>query len=341
MEYYKLGHIKTFELEITTFCNAFCGSCARNINGGELNPNLTPAHMDFETWKCIVTQENLKFIKCINFNGNLGDCSMHPQFLDMLEYLYTIKPELTITMSTNGGARNIKFWKELAHILSKFRSHQVNFSIDGNKETNHLYRRGVVWEKLMENANAFNNAGGISRWWCIVFDHNKDQIDELMALAGENGFGAFQTRVNHTPEGIYMKKYKNFDEFHISSPSNKVWKKLYWGKIFRFKHMNIINGNIFSPVFRNENPYDCEFGERGILSIDNHGRAWPCCYFYAQSINPNSPEKITIEKYKLFNSFKVNNLNKILKEFRKDLLESWTTTPHFVCQRCTQKFQLK
>jgi MoaA/NifB/PqqE/SkfB family radical SAM enzyme len=49
---YKYNDIKTLHLEVTDKCNAACPMCARNINGGEDNPQLPEVELtaiDVET----------------------------------------------------------------------------------------------------------------------------------------------------------------------------------------------------------------------------------------------------------------------------------------------------
>ena len=45
---YHYNDIRTVHLEVTDSCNAACPMCARNINGGEDNPQLpnTELHLD-------------------------------------------------------------------------------------------------------------------------------------------------------------------------------------------------------------------------------------------------------------------------------------------------------
>ena len=66
--------------------------------------------------------------------------------------------------------------KNLASIMRK--PDKVIFAIDGLEDTNHLYRVNTNFNKIMENAKAFINAGGIARWDFIAFAHNEHQIEE-------------------------------------------------------------------------------------------------------------------------------------------------------------------
>ena len=59
--FYDIDTVKILEIELTTFCNANCGACDRNINGGKTNPKMPLEHMSLDTWKSLITAENLKY----------------------------------------------------------------------------------------------------------------------------------------------------------------------------------------------------------------------------------------------------------------------------------------
>jgi len=64
----------------------------------------------------------------------------------------------------------------------------VTFSIDGLENTNHMYRQGVQWKRIMANARAYIEAGGQAVWKCLVFEHNQHQLTEIKNLARQMGF---------------------------------------------------------------------------------------------------------------------------------------------------------
>ena len=77
------------------------------------------------------------------------------------------------------------------------------FSIDGLEDTNHLYRRNVKWEKVIENARSFITAGGKAHWDMLVFEHNKHQVDEAKSYANKLGFVWFRSKC--APEEKYSR----------------------------------------------------------------------------------------------------------------------------------------
>jgi len=108
----------------------------------------------------------------------------------VFEYFRTTNPKISLSMHTNGSAKRPEWWARLAGILGS--NGHVVFSLDGLEDTNHLYRQGTVWKKIMENAQAFIAAGGRARWDYIVFAHNEHQVEAAEALSIQMGFERFQ-----------------------------------------------------------------------------------------------------------------------------------------------------
>ena len=75
-----------------------------------------------------------------------------------------------LSMNTNAGARDEAWWTELAQIYGRMGA--VIFSVDGLRDTNHIYRQNVVWDNVERNMRAFINAGGRARWDFLIFEHN-------------------------------------------------------------------------------------------------------------------------------------------------------------------------
>ena len=64
--------------------------------------------------------------------------------------LREVNPKLEIGLNTNGSARTEKWWGEMANVLGD--NGYVVFSIDGDEETNHIYRRYTDYNKIIRNA---------------------------------------------------------------------------------------------------------------------------------------------------------------------------------------------
>ena len=191
---YDYNDIRTVHLEITEKCNAACPMCARNINGGEDNPWLQNAELSLND---IITIFPDKFIQQLNhifMCGNYGDPIVAKDTLKVFKHFRNINPTLYLGMNTNGSARTVSWWKDLATVIGS--DGYVVFSIDGLEDTNYLYRKNTVWEKIIKNAKAFIDAGGIAHWEYIVFEHNEHQVEEARRLSEQMGFQKFQVKTS-------------------------------------------------------------------------------------------------------------------------------------------------
>ena len=189
---FALSKIKEFQLEITSYCNAACPQCPRNINGGALNPYLPLEHLPREVIDRAFTEEICSNLNQIFFCGSYGDAILHPDFLDILRDFRKKAPTLWLYLHTNGGAHSPEYWAEMASIIGPYG--QVDFNIDGLEDTNHLYRRNVQFDKVLNNAAAFINAGGRANWIYIVFEHNQHQVATAKDIASFIGFNEIKFR---------------------------------------------------------------------------------------------------------------------------------------------------
>ena len=162
-------------------------------------------HMSPATFKNLFSENVLRNINQIVFNGSYGDPLVSPHLFECLDYLKDYKKPI-IHIHTNGGMRQPKYFDELANKLKDFPfpTHVV-FSIDGLEDTNHLYRRNVKWNKVMENAQAFLDAGGLGRWRMLVFEHNEHQVEEARQMAQHLGFKTFTTKHTSRFKGDYLQ----------------------------------------------------------------------------------------------------------------------------------------
>lgn len=324
---YLFETVKILEIELTTFCNASCGACDRNINGGILNNNMPLHHMSLDTWKSIISKDNLSNISTLTFDGNFGDASMHPKIIEMLRILSNVKSDLFIKVSSNGGARNSEFWKQIAIVLKKFNNHEMQFAIDGLEDTNHIYRRNVKWDNLIENVKAFNNVDGISTWRAIIFDHNKHQINQMRDLAKQLGFYKFKTYRNRISP-IVLDVYKDLPGGVLTSPSIEDFENNY-KYIEHFKNIKIP----YEKSIRFKN-YACPFAEEQTVVIEPDGKVWPCCFIQGN--------KVTHHKKFPYDEWNVNNLNEyslkeILETFRNKLYPAWKDLSYDICNKCLHK----
>jgi len=189
---YNYSDITTVHLEMTEACNASCPMCARNLNGGEVSPLLHGAELGIADIKHIFPVEFIKQLNRLYMCGNYGDPAVAADTLEAFAYFREHNSSLNLSMHTNGSMKKPEWWAKLAGVIGK--KGYVIFGVDGLEDTNHLYRQGTVWTKIMENAQAFIDAGGRARWDYIVFAHNEHQVEEAQTLATKMGFEKFNIK---------------------------------------------------------------------------------------------------------------------------------------------------
>ena len=189
---YNYSDIKMVHLEITQRCQAACPMCDRNENGGVDNRWIDNSELSLQDCKQIFTPNFIKQLEVMYMCGNLGDPIVARDTLEIFKYFRQHNPNMWLSMNTNGGAKDENWWQELASVLGRMGT--VIFSVDGLRDTNHLYRQYVVWENVERNMRAFIAAGGRARWDFIVFGHNEHQVDEAKQLAESWGVERFQLK---------------------------------------------------------------------------------------------------------------------------------------------------
>ena len=184
---------KVLHLEVTDVCQAACPQCEREVNPAF--DSTVKHHMSVDQIKSLFNEEFIQNLDKMFMCGNYGDPAAGKHTLDIFRYFKKINPNITLGMNTNGAINNAQWWQELAGILTGNFDYVV-FSIDGLEDTNHVYRKNVVWSKLVENANAFISAGGSAQWEMLIYKHNEHQIELAEQTARELGFNWFRTKVS-------------------------------------------------------------------------------------------------------------------------------------------------
>ena len=264
---------KIIHFEPTSKCNAACPMCARNVNGEGCIVSL--GDLSLEHFQIQVTK-NIKTLEKVFFCGNVGDPCADVNLLEKISWIKNIQPKIVVGINTNGSIRNTKWWKECANLLTGQYDYVV-FSIDGLQDTNHIYRVGVQFKKVMENVQAYINEGASAHWDMLVFDHNKHQVEQCKRLARNMGFTWFRSKETdrwdtYTSDiGILPA-----DEFHPTTPSSDI---------------------------------TCEVKRDSSIFIDYTGNYWPCCHMAEAYLN-----KVGIELHsdirnfnneELFNEYKI------------------------------------
>jgi len=304
---YQYKDIKTVHLEITERCNAACPMCARNINGGEENPWIKNNELSLDDVKRIFPDDFIQQLEHMYMCGNYGDPIVAKDTLAVFKHFRDTNKNIYLSLNTNGSARTPEWWSELASILGT--RGYVIFSIDGLSDTNMIYRKNTVWEKIIENVKAFIDAGGTAHWEYIVFKHNQHQIEEAKLLSQQLGFAKFQVKksarfmtLDGSSKSIIKSVNRKGEEVLIEEPSaeykntgtQELTKHAQEQNIFfPTKKVELLGKltperfNSYSPV---QQMYDkatitCKVKEEKSLYVSAEGVLQPCCWVAGQMYN--------------------------------------------------------
>lgn len=336
-------------LEPTTRCNARCPQCPRTFAATMItDPRLKIVDWKPEDLKTVLEDDFFKKLKLVLINGNYGDIVMHPNPKELIKVI--LDKNLSLNINTNGGALNSEFWSW----LGSQKNVEVEFGIDGLKDTHHLYRRNTVFEVVMKNAKSFIDAGGRARWAMNVFKHNEHQIEECRNLAKEYGFKSFKQR----PSTRFSKRDRivldnDMKEAYRLEPASVIEKKFKHKPKSEYETVGIPNPK-FSEIDVNKfNNFEPQMRSRAIhclvskplsVYLSAGGKLYPCCwtaYSHERSLMKeiNSSFVETFHKklgYDLdFNNVMKNKISDIVSSgIFTEIEESWYRKNQFdICKQ--------
>lgn len=318
---YKLEQVKSIHFEVTSKCQAKCPMCPRRVNGGILNPLITLNEVSLEQFKSWFSPDFIEQLHYLNMCGNLGDPIIAQDTLEIYEYLRSNNSTMTLAMDTNGSARNIQWWKDLAKLKVK-----VTFGIDGLTDTHKLYRVNTDWDTIIKNATAFIQAGGEAKWHMLAFKHNQHQLDECRDLATTLGFNNF--KIKHTSR-FQAGKFNVLDDAgrttHILYPTERS--------------QNMIP--IMKESIKEINPrIECKSKRDLQFYVSSNGDVSPCCWLDFSWVLPKQETRIDY----MDTIGELPNLNKktlkgIFESGYFDRIEdTWEDKPLMECSRQCGKF---
>jgi MoaA/NifB/PqqE/SkfB family radical SAM enzyme len=232
--------IKVLHLEPTDVCQAACPLCAREID--PMFDKKIQHHLTMNQILKVFDHTQIADLDKMFMCGNYGDPAAGQHTLTIYQEFRKIKSNIVLGMNTNGALQNTSWWHELGKLFNQSEDYVV-FSIDGLEYTNSVYRKNVVWTKLMANAKAYIAAGGSAHWDMLVYRHNQHQVDECEHMARAMGFKWFRAKVS-------KRGFTNT----LQSPVN--WQ---------------------NPVIHSKKIV-CHAQTENSIYIDAQGRVSPCCW---------------------------------------------------------------
>jgi MoaA/NifB/PqqE/SkfB family radical SAM enzyme len=344
---FKFQEIESVHVEITSNCQASCPMCMRNRRGGLPNPNLRVTDISYEQFKKIFPSTFLLQLKCIYFCGNFGDPIINADLLDIVKYVKNSNNNIKLVIHTNGSAKSISWWKELARELPK--NHSVYFALDGLADTHSLYRIGTNFEKVLENAKAFISNNGNATWVFIKFKHNQHQIGAARLLAKEHGFKEFLEKET--------ARFISKPEFDVLDKDGNISYKLEMPDDSKLNYVPQEAVENFRVIFDEDYTINCNSFKDKEIYIDAEQYLWPCCFLgsirmaYA-AINEPQHEIRQLQFLQLDSmvsrlgglkniNLKNNSIEEIVNrdEWQSIWQDEWYKHKNFTCIRTCSKIQ--
>ena len=179
--------IKQVHIEGSGRCNSRCPMCSRHTATGFVQPDLDEFDLENEIFYKLFTEKFCNNLNHVYFSGVYGDPCMNKSLPEYVSWFQ--KNKVDVAIDTNAGYRNTRWWAKLGEMRTR-----VHFAIDGLEDTNHLYRRNVLWRKVITNVKAFQEAGGNGAWTFIVFKHNEHQDELVKQRSIDEGFRGVKWR---------------------------------------------------------------------------------------------------------------------------------------------------
>lgn len=283
-----LDQIRHVHVELTTRCNARCPMCMRNYRGGDYNAGYPVTELDLAQFQLILTPDVLASIMQpeppvngrptvqyddhgVTFNGNLGDFALARDGLEIVQYL--LDHAVHVAINTNGSLRPKSWWAALGEMGIK-----IGFAIDGLADTHSLYRQDTDWHRVIENAQAFIDAGGHAVWRFIPFDHNRHQENQCRVLARDLGFKKFENIWDGRDRGPAFTRDGKFSH-HVGnlrpteSPEPPAWQDLLHNHITWYDAKTVRHQRDTKTL-----NMSCVHKIKREIYLAADGTVYPCCY---------------------------------------------------------------
>lgn len=246
---------KILHIEPTDVCPLACPLCSRETDAN-FNKSIKN-HLTVDRVMENLSVDTIRSLDKMFMCGVYGDPAAGKHTMEIYNHFRYLNPTITLGMNTSGSLQSKQWFHTLGKMFNLLYDYVV-FSIDGLEDTNHIYRKNSNWNKIIENAQAFIDAGGSAHWDMLVYKHNQHQVDQCEQLARDMGFTWFRAKVS-------KRAYINGLEF----PDGWVNSKQATGKI------------------------KCMALEEKSMYMDANGRISPCCWFGGKNNTVTSIEQVS------------------------------------------------
>ncbi|MFB0565963.1 MAG: radical SAM protein [Candidatus Aminicenantaceae bacterium] len=236
--------------EPTILCNI---SCFRSVCSKESGIIKTRErkYFPYDEFKSLMDEVGSNLIRLDFFN--YGESFVHPQAVDMVEYIKRTFPQIYLYISTNGLILDSNKTKRIIRAGVD----EITFSVDGaDQETYVAYRRGGDFSKVLKVMSDFveerNNTGRevpFINWRYILFRWNdsKRKMNAARKLAEKIGIDRLTWEITDHPQEAVSRKYqigsrackKIYYEIWDTSQVNNAIKSKRWLADIHTKHKAI------------------------------------------------------------------------------------------------------
>jgi MoaA/NifB/PqqE/SkfB family radical SAM enzyme len=272
---YEADGIRRVHLEITSRCNARCPQCPRNLNGGPVNPNLPLTELRLEDIRVIFPADFVRQLSLMYMCGNYGDAIVARDTLEVFRYFRAINGSMRLKLHTNGSGRDHNWWAALAHTIDT-----CVFAIDGLRDTNHIYRRGTSWDKIISSAQSFIAAGGKAEWNFLVFRHNEHQVNEARQLSEKLRFTRFTLKRSNR----FFAAGKLAERFPVMNADHATEYYLQAPSALRLQNEAVLELAATTGSYQDyldylaSTPIECKAEQQQMIYVSAEGLVLPCCW---------------------------------------------------------------
>ena len=271
--------IRSLQAEISSYCNASCPQCPRNIFGGDIVPTLPLRKWRVKNLEQMFRPSFVSHLNMLYLCGTYGDPMTHPNIVEIIDWFKKYNKNLTVGIHTNGGVGKIETYQELA------KTSFVSFGIDGLADTNPLYRRHTQWPKIIERSQAFIKAGGHAEWDYIVFEHNQHQVEQARTLAHTMGFKKFNVKKT----GRFLnRKHRVQTELQVQDRKGRPIHKLRPPTMMQYLNQNMAKLADIKDIdnYTMTTPVSCNAQRIKEVYVAADGMVFPCGWLHDRLYGP-------------------------------------------------------
>ena len=289
--------ITLIQFEPSSHCNLQCVTCSRTSYDTLLPTKIVLKHQQHISLDLIEPIfKNLPNLKNVKFDGDIGDCLMHPQLDKIIEIIVKLHPKININLHTNmGGGKDETFLKVIQHP-------NVNIvaGVDGLRDNCSTYRRGSSWKTLEKRFKMIkDHAPNRHHWKMLDFDFNRHQQKEAIELSKKYKFhsmlisppyGESNNTVNEmilefenkerTEKGKKRIKYQQRDSIKTLHTFKEAETDITYDEFFAKKENQKMKRNIDTKMntVKTGRTHSCPWQQATSIQVMSNGTVWPCCW---------------------------------------------------------------